>query len=281
MKNIFKTLAVAVLMMSAVAAFAQSPTSRPAPPTKHTAVQDYEVRSGKVYYGRIEIKDADYRTFENLGHGYAKDKANVWWKGTVLPYVDAKYFRLTTQSGNTGTTPDYGPGAPGAPGYGPSTPGAPGYGPSTPGAPGQGNPPGYGPGTPGYGPGAPGYGPGYGPGAPGYGNVPGGYGHQYVISGNTVYYNGEKVKGARVSSFKDLGWGYAMDTFDVYYCGKEIDASTMNFEVLTDGYAKNVFDVFYCGEEVKGASPSSFKVLSNGYAKDVFDTFYMGKKIDD
>ena len=267
MKNIFKTLAVAVLMMSAVAAFAQSPTSRPAPPTKNTTAQDYEVRSSKVYYGRIELKDADYRTFENLGHGYAKDKANVWWKGVVLPYVDAKYFRLTTQTDKPGTTPGHNPSSPGAPG-------APGYGPSTPGAPGQGNPPGYGPG-------APGYGPGYGPGAPGYGNVPGGYGHNYVVSGSYVYYNGERVKGARASSFKDLGWGYAMDTFDVYYCGKEIDASTMNFEVLTDGYAKNVFDVFYCGKEVKGASPSSFKVLSNGYAKDAFDTYYMGKEIDD
>jgi hypothetical protein len=117
----------------------------------------------------------------------------------------------------------------------------------------------------------------------GHGPVPGGHEvfMRYEVIGSTVYYNGVKVKGARASSFKDLGWGYAMDTFDVYYCGKEIDASTMNFEVLTDGYAKNAFDVFYFGEEVKGASPSSFKVLSNGYAKDSFDTFYKGQKIDD
>ena len=250
MKNIFKTLAVAVLMLSAVAAFAQRRTARSAPPVQNTIASSYEVRGSKVYYGRMELSDADYRTFEDLGHGYAKDKSNVWWKGNVLPYVDAKSFRLTTQGNKPGSAPEHGPDAPG-------------YG----NAPGHGN--------------APGYGPGNGPGNPGYGNIPGSYGHNYVVSGSYVYYNGEKVKGARASSFKDLGWGYAMDNFDVYYCGKEIDASTMNFTVLTDGYAKNSFDVFFLGKEVKGASPSSFKVLSNGYAKDSFDTFYMGKKIDD
>jgi hypothetical protein len=241
MKNIFKTLAVAVLMLSAVAAFAQSPTSRPVPqPKKHTTATGYEVRGNKVYYGRTELRDADYRTFEALGHGYAKDRNNVWWQGSVLPYVDAKSFRLVTQTGK----PDP------APGYGPVPPP---MGPSGP------------------------------PAGHGHGPVPGGHEvfMRYEVIGSTVYYNGVKVKGARASSFKDLGWGYAMDTFDVYYCGKEIDASTMNFEVLTDGYAKNAFDVFYFGEEVKGASPSSFKVLSNGYAKDSFDTFYKGQKIDD
>ena len=266
MKNIFKTLAVAVLMMSAVAAFAQSPTSRPAPAVKHVSTTEYAIRGSKVYYNNVELRDADYRTFKALGYGYAKDKNNVWWYGVVLPYVDAKSFRLTTQSGKPNVTP--------GPGSTPNVvPGVPGYGPGA---------------TPGAAPSMPGYGPGPGPGyAPGYGQG-GAHGHGgyevpigYEVIGSTVYYNGDKVKGARASSFKDLGWGYAVDTFDVYYCGKEIDASTTNFKVLEDGYAKNSFDVFYLGKEVKGASASSFKVLSNGYAKDSFDTYYNGKKIDD
>ena len=238
MKNILKTLAVAVFMMSAVAAFAQTPVTRTAPPVQNRTSLNYEVRSNKVYYGRAELRGADYRTFENLGYGYAKDKNNVWWQGAVLPYVDAKSFRLTVSTGKPGPTPGYGPGVPGA-------------------------------------------GPGMGPGAPGYGNAPGAHGHRYEVVGSTVYYNGVKVKGARASSFKDLGWGYAVDTFDVYYCGKEIDASTSSFKVLEDGYAKNAFDVFYFGKEVKGARASSFKVLGNGYAKDSFDTYFQGKKIDD
>ena len=228
MKNIFKTLAVAVLMLSAAAAFAQNPVTRPAPHSQHTTASSYEVRGNKVYYGRVELCDADSRSFEDLGHGYAKDKNNVWWQGSVLPFVDVKYFRLTTSTSKPGPMP------------------------------------------------------GRGPGDQGPGNAPGKHGvMSYEVIGNTVYYNGVKVKGAKASSFKDLGWGYAVDNFDVYYCGKEIDASTMNFTVLTDGYAKNSFNVFFCGKEVKGASTSSFKVLSNGYAKDAFDTFYMGKEIDD
>ena len=124
---------------------------------------------------------------------------------------------------------------------------------------------------------APGH--GHGPGhAPGHGPGPE---KGYEIMGRSVLYNGRIVKGARVDSFKDLGWGYAVDTFDVYYCGEEIDASTMNFTVLADGYAKNSFDVFYFGKEVEGASANSFKVLRDGYAEDAFDTYYRGVEIDD
>ena len=245
MRNIIKTLAVAVLMMSAVAAFAQKPGAdhrpgtNPKPAVQKVSSSDYTVRGTKVYYGRVELRDADYRTFVDLGHGYAKDNDNVWWNGAVLPYVDALSFRLTTQSGR--------------PGQGPGT--APGMGP--------------------------GYGSGTAPGVPGHGVSVQPPMAKYEVIGNSVFFNGVKVKGARASSFKDLGWGYGMDSFDVYYLGKEIDASTMKFRVLSDGYAINAFDVFYCGREVKGASTSSFRVLGYGYAEDAFDTYYLGKEIDD
>ena len=225
MKNIKRMIAVAVLMMSAVAAFAQmpgtsqKPGSNQRPSVQKVSSTSYSIRSGKVYYGRVELKYADYRTFVELGHGYAKDRDNVWWNGAVLPYVDAASFRLTTQAGNPGHGPGMGPGV----GIGPGA----GMGPGA--VPGPGS--------------MPGMGPGYG----GYPQVP----MKYEVIGSSVFFNGVKVKGARASSFKDLGWGYGMDTFDVYYLGKEIDASTTNFKVLTDGYAKNSFDVFYCGEEVK------------------------------
>ena len=269
MKNIFKTLAVAVLMMSAVAAFAQTPVTRTGPPVQNRTSLKYEVRSSKVYYGRVELRNADARTFTDLGYGYAKDKNNVYMNGNILQYVDPASFRLLSKYSSQNDWNK--PGTPVAPNVTPAP-----VGPGAHGAPGM--PGGYAP----AGSGAPG---GYAPAGPG---VPGGHehaGHQmyarYEVVGSTVYYNGVKVKGARASSFKDLGWGYAVDTFDVYYCGREIDASTTNFKVLAGGYAKNSFDVFYLGKEVKGASPSSFKVLSNGYAKDSFDTYYKGKKIDD
>ena len=245
MKNISRWIAVAVLMLSAVAVFAQTPVRREPPRGQEPATR-YEVRSGRVYYGNVMVQNADIRSFVDLGHGYAKDKGNVWWEGRLLPYVDAMSFRLNVQPG---------------PGNGPAGPGnGPGMGPGH----GPGNGPGNAPGGPGHGPGPDG---------------PGNYG-KYTIKGGVVYYNGVKVKDARASSFKDLGWGYAKDTFDVYYCGKEIDASSSSFKVLADGYAKDSFDVFYRGKEVKDAWPSSFKVLGDGYAKDSFHTYYRGAKVD-
>ena len=122
-----------------------------------------------------------------------------------------------------------------------------------------------------------------------------------------VYYNGTVVSNASPHSFKDLGCGYAkdsyrvyycgkkltdnpsrftaltdgyaMDSFDVYYFGKKIEASTAGFKVLSDGYAKDAFDAYYCGKEVVGSSASTFKVTGNGYAKDNWETYYLGKKV--
>ena len=70
-----------------------------------------------------------------------------------------------------------------------------------------------------------------------------------------------------------------MDSFDVYYFGEEIEASTAGFKVLSDGYAKDAFYGYYCGKKVAGSSGSTFKVIGNGYAKDAWETYYLGKKV--
>lgn len=213
MRNIYRMIAVAVLMLSAVAAFAQS-------------YGRYEVRHGRVYYENRELREADTRTIQDLGHGYAKDSRNVYWKGEVLPYVDPASFRLNIHHGQRPPGPER---------------------------------------------------PGQRPGYPGGRHEDSGY----VVMGNSVIFNGKRVKGARASSFQDLGWGYAKDTFDVYYLGEELDdASPSSFEVLKDGYAKDSFSVFYCGEEIDGAWSSTFKVLEHGYAEDAIDTYYLGRELD-
>lgn len=76
------------------------------------------------------------------------------------------------------------------------------------------------------------------------------YNEGYVVTSNAVLYNGRKIS-ASARSFKDLGWGYGKDAFDVYYMG----------------------------DKVSGASSSSFKVLKDGYAEDTFDTYYRGKVV--
>lgn len=241
MKKIIRILAVAALMLSAVSAFAQS-------------YGRYEIRWGKVYYGNVELREADPYSIQDLGYGYAKDRRYVYWDGQVLPYVDPVTFRLNDRYSDRPPMQDH-------------HEGRPGYGGER------------------------------------YDN----YG--YVITGNAVLFNGRLVKDARASSFKDLGWGYAKDAFDAYYCGELMDgvsasmikvlkdgyaktsfdvyymgrpvedAFSNSFKVLQDGYAKDSFNVFYCGKEIQGAWPSSFKVLGNGYAQDSYSTYYRGVKV--
>lgn len=59
---------------------------------KNTKLYSYN-RNG-VYYQRQPIVDADYRSFVDLGFGYAKDRYNVYYLGRILPYVDPMTFSL-------------------------------------------------------------------------------------------------------------------------------------------------------------------------------------------
>ena len=60
---------------------------------------------------------------------------------------------------------------------------------------------------------------------------------------------------------------------------ERISASARSFKDLGWGYGKDAFDVYYMGDKVSGASSSSFKVLKDGYAEDAFDTYYRGKVV--
>lgn len=287
MNKIKRMIAVAVLLLSAVAAFAQSPTSRPAPPSSQQG--SYRIMGDKVYYNNIIMHEADPRTIQDLGYGYAKDGEYVWFEGKILPLVDPYTFRLKHTAPPAGSVP---------PQHGSQDFGLDdlfsllfGGGSSQNG----GQAPGY----------DQGHDHGHNHGAHGPGHMQPERG--YEIVGNKVYYNGVLVSNASVHSFKDLGWGYAkdssrayycgrkisndptrfkaladgyaMDAFDVYYFGQEIEASTSGFKVLSDGYAKDAFDAYYCGKEVVGSSASTFQVLGNGYAKDAWETYYLGKKV--
>ena len=284
MKNIFRTLAVAVLMMSAVAAFAQT--------------SGYKILNGKVYYGTVIMHDADPNTIQDLGYGYAKDKENVWYEGKLLPLVDPQRFALKHDPHPTPPPPAAGPAQP-QPGsqnqvlngfltvlFGNGSNQGAGQNSGGNPVPGQGHTP-----PP--------------PPAPNHGHMSVERGYEVV--GTKVYYNGVLVSNASAHSFKDLGWGYAkdsarvyycgkkltnnpsrfkvladgyaMDSFDVYYFGKEIEASTSGFKVLSDVYAKDAFNAYYCGKKVVGSSASTFKVTGNGYAKDAWETYYLGKKV--
>ena len=108
------------------------------------------------------------------------------------------------------------------------------------------------------------------------------YGRQnygYVVTSNTVLFNGRKIEGASSYSFEILQGGYAKDTFNVYFLGRKIDASGSSFKYLGDGYAKDAFNAYYYGSKMDGIMVSTFKVLGGGYAEDSFDTYYRGRKV--
>ena len=271
MKNISRFIAVTVLMLSAVVAFAQNDGS------------GYKVLNGKVYYNNVILQDADPHTIQDLGYGYAKDLENVWLEGKLLPLVDARSFTLRTphhSSAPHGPTPP--PPPPADQSYGLDDLLSDVFGI------GQGKNPGHKHDHPDH-------------------HKPVHQERGYEVIGTKVYYNGQIVSGASSHTFKDLGFGYAkdskkvyycgksfsttpsrfvaltdgyaMDSFDVYYFGKKIGASTAGFKVLSDGYAKDAFDAYYCGKEVVGSTASSFKVTGNGYAQDNWAKYYLGKKI--
>ncbi|HEY9550660.1 MAG TPA: DKNYY domain-containing protein, partial [Prevotella sp.] len=53
---------------------------------------------------------------------------------------------------------------------------------------------------------------------------------RYIVTSNTVLFQGREVQGASSMSFKDLGDGYGQDAFNVYYMGKKMkDASSISF----------------------------------------------------
>ena len=103
----------------------------------------------------------------------------------------------------------------------------------------------------------------------------------YIITSNTVLFRGKKVKGAWAENFKDLGDGYARDTFHAYFMGEQINVSNSDsFQNIGDGYAKDTFHVYYLGKRIDGANPDSFKLLGNGYAEDTFHTYAYGKRVE-
>ena len=155
-------------------------------------IKPYSLNRNKVYYQRQPIIDADYRSFVDLGVGYAKDRYNVYYLGRILPYVDPMTFSLRVAMP---TYPDDYPMDEDM------------YGPDD------------------Y------------------------YG--YRITSNAVLFRGRKISDSP-RSFKDLGWGYGKDNFNVYYMGQKMDdVFSTTFKVLEDGYAEDTFYTYYKGKKVK------------------------------
>ena len=119
---------------------------------------------------------------------------------------------------------------------------------------------------------------------------------RYEMDRGRIYFGEELVIHADMQSFKDLGFGYAKDRYNVYMNGRvleNVDPSTFRLKEQSGrrqhgkdreelemhrGYYKTKWNVYY-GDKKLDATASSFVELGGGYAKDSFNVYYCGEKV--
>lgn len=217
MKNLLKVSIVsAVIVMAACPLFAQP-----------SGTYRLDRSRNEVYYEGRVVPDADFRSFEDLGFGYAKDRNHVYRFGQILEYVDPASFRVDRRFACGDGWSDQPDG-----GWRPEGPHHGGRHYS-----------------------------GY------YKSSFDVYYDGRKIDANAgsftilddgyakdsfdVFWQGRAIDGAVPSSFKSLGWGYARDAFNVYWQGRKIEgAASSSFKVGRNGYAEDAFNSYYQGREL-------------------------------
>lgn len=63
----------------------------------------YIIEHNRVLFNGTPVKFADVNSFRIIGHGYAKDRFNVYMNGTILPFVEPSSFKLKDQISNNDT----------------------------------------------------------------------------------------------------------------------------------------------------------------------------------
>jgi len=200
------TLAIALLTAVATDCYAQN------------LHKEYFARNGVMYYHNEPMRGVDFRSFIELGFGYAKDRFNVYYQGMILEYVDPFTFQLKQpEYGSDGTYHPYDRMYP-MEGYQITSNAVLYNGRKIKQAS-----------------------------ASSFKVLEDGY----AVDAFEAYYLGMVIKGASSSSFKYIGEGYAKDAFSVYYLGKEIKgASSSSFKILGNGYAEDTFETYYLGRKI-------------------------------
>lgn len=179
---------------------------------------DYFYQDGIMFFRGSPMTGTDPASFIELGHGYAKDRFNVYYKGKVLEYVDPFSFQLkrNTYSEYDDVLPY--PNMENVEGYR-ITPNAVLFNGK---------------------------------------KIKEANSHSFkILNGGYakdnfhVYFLGKQIDNATTNSFQYIGDGYAKDSFRVFYLGKEMkDATPFSFKVTGNGYAEDTFRTYYRGREV-------------------------------
>lgn len=191
---------------------------------------EYYIEGGMVFYFNEPLDVADASSFIVLGHGYAKDRYNVYMNGAVLRYVDPSTFRLKINT-VPGLEPYPYPNDPVYPYPYPHEQAYPyeGYFKTSNSVLFNGRK------IEGASPSS-------------FVELGGGYAKDSF----KVYFMGKPLTGASTLSMKYLGDGYASDAFSVYYLGRKVEGSTASsFKLLGRGYAEDAFNTYYRGIKVR------------------------------
>ena len=180
--------------------------------------QAYKIDRNKVFFDREPIPHADARSFVDLGHGYAKDRNNVYHHGRILEFVDPATFRLKGRdNSHFHEEGDWHEHDRSPKGYY-KTKFNVYYGDKNIDAM-----------------------------ASSFKEI----GDGYAKDAFNVFYYGKKIDGASASTFKVLDGGYSKDAFNVFYYGKKVDgASASTFKYTGDGYAQDAFNAYYRGRKL-------------------------------
>ncbi len=100
----------------------------------------------------------------------------------------------------------------------------------------------------------------------------------YYRDRELVYYKNSSLEKASSITFEVLRDGYARDTKHVFFQGIFLDIGSLDkFEILRDGYARGKNAVYYNGMRIPDAQAHTFEVFKDGYARDENNLFYQGK----
>lgn len=104
----------------------------------------------------------------------------------------------------------------------------------------------------------------------------------YACDTSQVYFEGSIVEGANPSTFRYLGSLYAQDSTQVYYEGKFLCDATPSDRFFSRFYFTNGIDLYYLDKKVEGVDLATFQVLGpSSWSKDKNQVYYEGTIVPD
>lgn len=106
--------------------------------------------------------------------------------------------------------------------------------------------------------------------------------YTYFKDAETVFVNGNPIRGADPATFQVIATGYAQDAAHVFYFDQAIPAAdSTTFTIIETPYARDAQSVFWLGTPISNADPQTFRVLNANFecAADAANAYYQDQVI--